>query len=167
MNFKVLIGDDMNRNDLDKIFDLDKKVYGPIGEKAGEDFVGTIDNMVDRFTHNKRTFVCLLNKKDEIVGYINVLPLIDDVWNDIINGSKVKGNKEVIWDDNLSHNEVLSEYIKNTEENGQVIKHNNLFIISVVIDEKFRGRDAVDELTKGWINYLNNLSTLIFRINIY
>ena len=69
MNFKILVGDDMTRKDLDKIFELDKKVYGPIGEKAGEDFVGTIDNMVDRFTHNKRTFVCLLDNNVKFLFY--------------------------------------------------------------------------------------------------
>lgn len=165
MNFKILVGDDMTRNDLDKIFELDKKVYGPIGEKAGEDFVGTIDNMVDRFTHNKRTFVCLLDNNDELVGYINFLPLIDEVWNDIVNGSKKEGSKEIIWDDNLSHNEILAEYIKNTEENGKFIKHNNLFIISVVIDEKYRGQETVNELTKSWVTYLNNLEKEGYGIN--
>ena len=166
MNFKVLIGDDMNRNDLDKIFDLDKKVYGPIGEKAGEDFVGTIDNMVDRFTHNKRTFVCLLDEQDNLVGYINFLPLTDNVWNDIVNGSKKSSeDKEIIWDDNLSHNEVLEEYIKNTEENGETVKHNNLFIISVVIDEKYRGRDTVTQLTNAFVDYLNGLEKEGYGIN--
>lgn len=166
MDFRVLIGDDMNRNDLDKIFELDKKVYGPIGEKAGEDFVGTIDNMVDRFTHNKRTFVCLLDEQDNIAGYINFLPLIDNVWNDIINGSKKNDeDEEIIWDDNLSHNEVLSEYIKNTEENSEIVKHNNLFIISVVIDEKYRGRETVSQLTNAFVNYLNELEKEGYGIN--
>ena len=45
--FRVLKGEDMNRSYLDKVIALDKKVYGPIGEKAGEDFVGTIENMED------------------------------------------------------------------------------------------------------------------------
>ena len=166
MDFKVLYGDDMSRSDLDKVFDLDIKAYGPIGERAGEDFIGVIDNLVVRFGHNKRTFVCIMDEQNNMAGYINFVPVIDQVWNDIINGpEKSEDGAEVIWDDNLGPNEIHAEYIKNTEENGELIKHNNLFIISVVIDEKYRGRDAVNALTLGWANYLNKLEQEGYGIN--
>lgn len=166
MEFKILSGDEMNRDDLDKVFGLDIKVYGPIGERAGEDFVGNIDNLLVRFNHNKRTFVCIMDEQNNMAGYINFVPVIDQVWNDIINGpEKSEDRTEVIWDDNLGPNEIHAEYIKNTEENGELIKHNNLFIISVVIDEKYRGRDAVNALTLGWANYLNKLEQEGYGIN--
>ena len=174
MTFKVLKGEDMNRSHLDKVFALDTKVYGAIGEKAGEDFVGTIDNMVVRFNYNKRTFVCLLDNDDNIAGYINFVPVTDAVNDDILNGPRkdTNGNPllsddghEVIWDDDLGPDEVLPEYIKNTEENGDVIKHNNLFIISVVIDEAYRGKEAVTQLTDAFAEYLNNLEKKGYGIN--
>lgn len=166
VNFKVLYGEDMNRTDLDKVFDLDIKVYGPIGERAGEDFVGVIDNLLVRFEHNKRTFVCIMDEQNNMAGYINFVPVVDNVWNDIINGSeKTNENTEVIWDDNLGPNEIHAEYIKNTEENGKIVKHNNLFIISVVIDEQYRGREAVNALTLGWADYLNKLEQEGYGIN--
>lgn len=166
MVFKVLKGEDMNRNHLDRIFALDTKVYGPIGEKAGEDFVGTIDNMVVRFNHNKKTFVCLMDDQDNLVGYINFVPVTDSVNDDILNGPREGENvREVIWDDNLGPNEIFSEYKKNTENSGKIIKHNNLFIISVVIDEAYRGKEAVTELTLAFVDYLNNLEKEGYGIN--
>ena len=88
MAFRVLKGEDMNRSYLDKVIALDKKVYGPIGEKAGEDFVGTIENMEVRFNHNKRTFVCLMDEQDNLVGYINFFPITDKVYDDIVEGPR-------------------------------------------------------------------------------
>ena len=169
MKFNILYGEDMSRKDLDKVFDLDIKVYGPIGERAGEDFVGVIDNLVIRFEHNKRTFVCITDEQNNMAGYINFVPVVDKVWNDIINGpEKTNKGNEVIWDDNLGPNEIHAEYIKNTEDEtkeDKIVKHNNLFIISVVIDEKYRGREAVTALTQGFADYLNTLEKEGYGIN--
>lgn len=174
MAFRVLKGEDMNRSYLDKVIALDKKVYGPIGEKAGEDFVGTIENMEARFNHNKRTFVCLMDEQDNLVGYINFFPITDKVYDDIVEGPRkdddgnpVIGEEghEIIWDDDLGPNEILPEYLKNTEEDGEIVKHNNLFIISVVIDEAYRGRDTVTQLTTEFVNYLNVLESEGYGIN--
>lgn len=174
MKFTVLKGEDMNRNHLDTVFALDTKVYGVIGEKAGEDFVGTIDNMIARFNHNKRTFVCLMDDQNNVAGYISFVPITDAVNNDILNGPRKdkNGNQllsedghEVIWDDDIGPNEMLPEYIKNTEDNGEVIKHNNLFIISIVIDEAYRGKEAATQLTAAFVDYLNDLEKEGFGIN--
>lgn len=164
----------MSLSDLDKVFALDTKVYGTIGEKAGEDFVGVIDNMVARFNHNKRTFVCLMDNHDNLVGYINFVPITDSVNDDILNGPRKDKNgnplvtgdgHEIIWDDDLGPDEILPEYIKNTEENGKIVKHNNLFIISVVIDEAYRGKETVTQLTTVFADYLNILEKEGFGIN--
>ena len=173
MTYKVLKGEDMDRSYLDKVFALDKKVYGPIGEKAGEDFVGTIENMVARFNHNNRTFVCLM-KEDTLVGYINFFPVTDKVWEDIVTGPRkdsegnpliIEEGHELIWDDDLGPNEILPDYLPDTIENGEVVKHNNLFIISVVIDAEFRGKEAITQLTAAFVDYLNDLEKKGFGIN--
>ena len=79
MKYNVITGDTMQESLIDRIFALDEKVYGTIDES----FVGSKQNMVDRFRHNPRTFVCLTHG-DKLVGYINFFPVKDRLFDQIL-----------------------------------------------------------------------------------
>ena len=187
MKYNVITGDTMQESLIDRIFALDEKVYGTIDES----FVGSKQNMVDRFRHNPRTFVCLTHG-DKLVGYINFFPVKDRLFDQILGPvefvpgdsedmndghyEEITDTEEILAhynryrneeeassdpnevikyyntcrDDDISPDEILKEYSRNREEN-------NLFIISIVIDPDFRGRETSTQLADAFINYLDKL----------
>ena len=77
--YKVLYGDDMSVEMLGQIMDIDKAVYEPIDPG----FVGTLENMQNRFVRNKRSFVCLL-ENDTIIAYVNFFPVCDRLFDQLL-----------------------------------------------------------------------------------
>ena len=135
----------------DQIMGLDRVVYP-------EEYVGCLENMVVRYEKNPRSFVCVMDGA-KVAGYINFFPVSDDVWQRIIDPKQTgpgavcfkekDGQRlEMIPDDDIRPEDVP------VFEPG---KKYNLFILSVVVDEKYRNGDAAVQLSDAWIDYLNAL----------
>jgi len=136
MQYNVITGTDFDEKYLEKIMALDAIVYE-------SEYVGVLENMVNRYRVNKKTFVCIENADTgELVGYINFFPTTDELYDSITNTSPV------IRDDDIAPHEI-AEY--NNEAN-------HLFILSIAINPAYQSdKDAVITLGNGWIDYLCRL----------
>ncbi len=123
MGFRILTvdtcGGELTQEFLKKVMALDAEVYSA-------EYVGELKNMEARFERNKRTFVCVMDG-EMLVGYINFFPAAPVLWDSILETSPT------IRDDEIAPHEILPEYSKNEGEN-------NLYILSVVIRERYRGK---------------------------
>ncbi len=77
--YKVLYGEDMSVEMLSQIMDIDRAVYEPIDPG----FVGTLENMQQRFVRNKRSFVCL-TCDDTVIAYVNFFPVCDRLLDQLL-----------------------------------------------------------------------------------
>lgn len=152
--FKVLGGEVFDVSFLAKVFEIDKEVYEP-------KYVGCLKNMEDRYKAERRSFVCIEDEESgELAGYINFFPVSQALWKDIVETG------EVIRDDDIKPEELQPFSEKYTDGDVEDGKGYNLFIISVVIREKYRKyKEAVITLTKGFQEYLNKLDNEGFKIH--
>lgn len=134
MAYTILTGEEFDEDFLPKIMDIDRKCYV-------DEYVGELSNMQQRFRKNRKTFVCVMDG-DNVAGYINFFPTTPDLWEEIVeSGMEIR-------DDDIRSDEIV-EY-STTEEN-------HLFIISVAIAPEYRGKECVNALTVGFVEYLNTL----------
>ena len=152
--FKVLTGEDINVSYLAKVFEIDKEVYEP-------KYVGCLENMEKRYKAEKRSFVCIEDEgSGELAGYINFFPVNDELWEDIVETGAV------IRDDDIEPGELKPFEKKFTDKDVEEGKGYNLFIISVVIREKYRKyKEAVITLTRGFREYLCKLDDKGYKIH--
>ncbi len=153
MGFRILTaeseGGELDRDFLKKVMELDAEAYS-------DEYVGELKNMEARYLHNKRTFVCVLDGHT-LAGYINFFPTAPALWESILETSPT------IRDDDIAPEEILPDY--STKEG-----ENNLYILSVVVREKYRERrdgerPVVDILSRAFIDYLKKLESEGFPIN--
>ena len=147
MEYKILTGEQLSEDFLEKIMEVDRECY------AGE-YVGELVNMQARYRANKKSFVCVMDG-DCVAGYINFFPVIDQLWDDIVEtGMNIR-------DDDITPQEV--------QEFRQGESH-NLYLLSVAIREKYRDKKdsetpVVKVLTDAFIEYLNQLKDAGYGIN--
>lgn len=147
MGYKILTGENLSEDFLEKIMEVDRECY------AGE-YVGELANMQARYRKNKRSFVCVMDGEN-LVGYINFFPIVDELWKDIVEtGMHIR-------DDDIAAEEV-GEFCKG--------ESHNLYILSVAIREQYRGKKqgekpVVKILTDAFIAYLNELQNNGYSIN--
>ena len=138
MEFKILKGEELGFEYLQKIMEIDKEVYSTLCME------GTLEQMEKRYRKNKETFVVLENAESgETVGYINFFPVNEKTFYDIMFGN------EQIRDDDIEPEE-MADYAPGC----------HIYIISVAIREKYRGgaSGASKALSDAWIAYLNELA---------
>lgn len=142
MEYSILTGEELGVEFLPKVMDVDRACYV-------DEYVGELSQMVRRYERNQKTFVCVM-EGGELAGYINFFPVKPKLWDEIVEtGMEIR-------DDDIMPEEI-ADYSK-TEEN-------NLFIISVAIDPKYRkDRAVVKKLTEGFIAYLNHLEEEGYKI---
>lgn len=147
MEYKILTGENINEDFLEKIMEVDRECY------AGE-YVGELANMQVRYRKNKQSFVCVMDG-ERVAGYINFFPVVNGLWNDIVDtGMHIR-------DDDITADEV-ADFCKGEDH--------NLYILSVVIREQYRGKKqgqkpVVKILTDAFIDYLNTLKSDGYGIN--
>ncbi len=147
MEYKILTGESLSEDFLEKIMEVDRECY------SGE-YVGELANMQARYRKNQKSFVCVMDG-NRVAGYINFFPVVDELWEDIVNTGMY------IRDDDIAAEEV-GEFCKG--------KSHNLYILSVVIREQYRGKKqgekpVVKILTDAFIAYLNQLQNDGYSIN--
>lgn len=147
MEYKILTGENLNEDFLEKIMEVDRECY------SGE-YVGELANMQARYRANKKSFVCVMDG-DRVAGYINFFPVVDELWKDIVETGMY------IRDDDIAAEEV-KDFCKG--------EGHNLYILSVAIREKYRnkgnnGKPVVKILTDAFIAYLNELQKEGYLIN--
>lgn len=138
MTYKILKGEELGFEYLQKIMDIDEEVYSDLGME------GALEQMEKRYRKNKETFVVLENAESgETAGYINFFPVNEETFQDIMHGS------EQIRDDDIEPEE-MADYAPGC----------HVYIISVAIREKYRGKEsgASKALSDAWIAYLNELA---------
>lgn len=138
MTYKILKGEELGFEYLQKIMEIDKEVYSGLGME------GALEQMEKRYRKNKETFVVLENAESgETAGYINFFPVNEKTFKDIMCGS------EQIRDDDIEPEE-MADYAPGC----------HIYIISVAIREKYRGKEngASKALSDAWIAYLNELA---------
>ena len=138
MTYKILKGEELGFEYLQKIMDIDEEVYSDLGME------GALEQMEKRYRKNKETFVVLENAElGETAGYINFFPVNEETFQDIMCGS------EQIRDDDIEPEE-MTDYVPGC----------HIYIISVAIREKYRGKEsgASKALSDAWIAYLNELA---------
>ncbi len=134
-HFSVHFGEDMTAADISQLFALDEMVYE-------DQYVGEIDNMLQRFYSNPRSFVAV-RQDGRYVGYINFLNLSKALYQDIMYAS------QEIRDDDIRPEE-LAPFTRGEEQ--------HLFILSMVIHPDFRDQKVVIQtLTDGLIEALLKL----------
>lgn len=147
MEYKILTGESINEDFLEKIMEVDRECYA-------NEYVGELANMQVRYRKNKQSFVCVMDG-DRVAGYINFFPVADSLWEDIVDtGMHIR-------DDDITADEVV-EFCKGEDH--------NLYILSVVIREQYRGKKqgqkpVVKILTDAFIDYLNKLQSDGYAIN--
>ena len=151
--FSVITGDQFDESFLEEIYAIDCDVYP-------QKYRGKLENYEKRFRVEPRTFVCIKdNASGKAAGYINFLPVNDVLWKDIVE----KGKE--IRDDDIEGSELVPFEQKYGDDAGDDAGY-NLFILSVVILEKFRKtKDAVVTLTDGFRDYLNELNDEGYKIH--
>ncbi|MCR4907362.1 MAG: hypothetical protein K5985_00920 [Lachnospiraceae bacterium] len=82
--YTVRYGEDIGRHKdtpedfLKTVFALDEEVY-----KWHPDYIGVLENLVDRYEAFKKSFVCLMDG-EELAGYICFFPVKEELWNRIV-----------------------------------------------------------------------------------
>lgn len=138
MTYRILKGEELDFEYLQKIMEIDEEVYSDLGME------GALEQMEKRYRKNKETFVVLENAESgETAGYINFFPVNEETFQDIMCGS------EQIRDDDIEPEE-MADYAPGC----------HIYIISVAIREKYRGKEngASKALSDAWIAYLNELA---------
>lgn len=138
--YYVLTGEDINKDFLNKIYELDKICYAE---------PGILINTEKRFEKEKRQLVCVM-KEDVLAGYMEFFPVTDKLYNEII----------------YTCNEIRDDDIEPFEiETFSKNKSNNIFIISIVTSPKFRDGETIKILTNEFISYINKLEAQGYKIN--
>ncbi len=147
MEYKILTGEQLSEDFLEKIMDVDRECY------SGE-YVGELANMQARYRKNNKSFVCVMDG-DCVAGYINFFPTTQSLWEEIVETGMT------IRDDDILPEEV-GEY--------RMGESHNIYLLSVAIREKYRdkkqdGKPVVKILTDAFIAYLNELQNKGYIIN--
>jgi hypothetical protein len=129
----ILNGEKAKLELISEVVRLDRLVYP-------EKYQTIPENAMEWYLKNRDIFVFLFEGKT-LIGYICILPISDNLYDEIRSGS-------VIQDVLIPKEEVL-EYKKGTTY--------NLYIFSVVLDPAYHGSDAVRYLIKGMADNLNGL----------
>lgn len=109
MGYYILKGEEFDVSFLPRIMEVDRACYA-------DEYVGSLDRMEARYRQNPRTFVCVMDpKQDRVAGYINFFPVKPGLWEEIVEtGMKIR-------DDDIMPEE-LADY--------SASEPNHLFIIS-------------------------------------
>lgn len=143
MGYKILKGEDMGREFLPTIMEIDRICYE-------QEYVGELSKMEARYDRNPRSFVCVMDGENT-AGYINFFPVGETLWDEIVEtGMKIR-------DDDILPEE-MADYSRQ--------KENHLFIISVAVLPEYRkDKQVIITLTRGFIDYLNSLESEGFAIS--
>lgn len=156
-DYRIIFGDDREVADKDYIRqiyeDIDIPVYGKYA-KEGSDYVGDVNNLYYRYQKNPDTFIILVkdehgrNGKDisKPIGYMNLFPLSKENWDEITY------NSDEIYDDTIGISDFEDEDFSFNEE------ANYLFVLSIAIIEKERGKEAATMLSRGYKEYIDRLT---------
>ena len=119
---------------VDKVFEIEKLTYS-------EELCGTLENQRTRYNFEKDSFL-LVYDGDVLAGYINFLTISDKLFSELSDK-----NRREMRDDDIMPSEM---------DNWRCDKENNIFIISVVVTEKYRDGEAIKLIGNGFLEYLRN-----------
>ena len=131
MDYRVYRGFERNNNFIREVYDLDVAVY----PRA---LAGVIDAMYDRYQWMPDSFL-LLYCGDELAGYINFFPVCEELYDSLTDPEDMR-----MRDDDIKPYET---------EGYRLDRPADLFIISVVIAEKYRDGEAIRELSVAFLDY--------------
>ena len=129
--FEILVGEKLTREQIAEVVELDKKVYE-------SKYLTNVHQLLDRYKANTRSFIVVYNEKKNIVGYMNLYPVTDKLYDDI---------REVRLDTDV---DISSDDILPYESGGKYY----LYIMSVVVKPKYQGTNVSKLLSKGFQEYL-------------
>ncbi len=100
--YTVRYGEDIGRHRdtpedfLETLFALDEEIY-----QWHPDYIGELENLVDRYEAFKKSFVCLMDG-EELVGYVCFFPVQDQMWKRIVCPvDEETGTDLRVWEDAL------------------------------------------------------------------
>ena len=76
MSYQILKGENMGRDFLPKIMEIDRICYEA-------EYVGELSKMEARYDRNPRSFVCVMDGETP-AGYINFFPVGGALWDEIV-----------------------------------------------------------------------------------
>lgn len=129
--FEIVVGEKLTKKQIAEVVELDKKVYETI-------YLTNVHQLLDRYKANTKSFIVAYNEKNSIVGYMNLYPVTDELYNDI---------KELRIDTDI---DISSDDILPYERGGKY----KLYIMSVVVTPKYQGTSVSKLLSKGFHEYL-------------
>ena len=104
------------------------------------------EEVLNWYKKNNLTCIGLRNRNNEIIAFVNILPLNKEVFYDI-------------YEDKINEADVVYNQIEEYEDN----KSYNIYLSSISIDKRYRNNyRVITTLLKGCINILN----LLFERNI-
>ena len=142
MSLHIAYGEDVDVAFLDKLDRVDEACYEP-------KYWGETEHTVARFEKNCHSFVFVVDDAiDELAGYINFFPCEQGLYEDNLFAS------QTIRDDDITPDEVAP-----WRDDA-----NHLFIISLAIHPDYQGGEAIRLLTRGFVEYLNQMQEAGFPI---
>lgn len=136
-NIEVIRGNNISRDDLINIIELNKISYG-------EDLTAPLA-LVESI-YNKNRDICIIAMDrilNKIIGYISALPLTNEAFNRMI---------DPCFEEEISEDDILEyDYLNAT------IKHYSLYISSIVVDKAYQKHGAFKKLYNSFIGFLLEL----------
>ncbi len=117
---------------IEDVFELEKLVYTP-------ELCGDIANMYKRYERCKDTFI-LLYDQDVLAGYINLLPVSDTLYDEMVN----RGDHRMR-DDDITPEE-MAPWSTETA--------NHVLVLSVVVHPEYQDTNAIVRLSKAFLAFL-------------
>ena len=142
MSYQILKGENMGRDFLPKIMEIDRICYEA-------EYVGELSKMEARYDRNPRSFVCVMDGETP-AGYINFFPVGGALWDEIVETGMT-----------IRDDDILPEELADYSRDGE----NHIFIISVAVLPEYRkDKETIITLTDGFVDYLNELEAEGFQI---
>lgn len=133
LNNVVASNHELSDEELKRVLEIDSLVYP-------ESYQSTYEQVLLRFNCNRGCFTTLLNE-GKIVGYICYFPITQRLREGIVNGTYTN-------DVDLASEDVLA----------YEASQGSLYIISLAIDPKYQGTDALKVMMSAFEHRLNTLA---------
>lgn len=119
-------------NFLEQVFEIDKQTYSP-------ELCGVIENLYKRYNRCRDSFL-LVYDGELLVGYICFLPLSEKLFKEMNDPENLK-----MRDDDIAPCEM---------EDWRKERHNNLFVLSLVVIPEYRKGETIKLLGNGFLDFL-------------
>ena len=127
---------------LKNVYDIDKLTYSP-------ELCGIYENLQKRYAVCNESFL-LVYDGDYLVGYINFFPVGDKLHSEMIDR-----NDHRMRDDDIKPEEI---------HDWSTDKNNDIFIISIAIQEEYRKGEAILLLSNAFLEFLRSKDSNGFKV---